>query len=91
MSLFTLSQIQFATNEELKELVNLLNKRGKIYMKVYLVLDNLGRPLEAFAYPEHAQEYMNSTLTPGLTVLEKTMWWSYLRSKEHDADRPSMP
>jgi len=91
MTLLTLRQIQEATPEEIEELVHFLNSRGKVFMKVFLVLDAEGKPKEAFAYPEHATHYMNSTLATGLSVVEMTIWWSFLKPKEHDADRPSMP
>jgi hypothetical protein len=93
VSLLSLRQIQEASLTEIEELVNFLNSRGKIFMKVFLVLDAQGKPVEAFAYPDHAMHYINSTLTPGLTVEERTIWWSYLkpRSPEHDAGGSSMP
>lgn len=90
MSLLTITQVQFATGEEISELIHLLNKRG-VNLNVYLVLDKEDRPVQAFVYPEHAAQYTNSTLQTGLTVKEMRVWWSNLKPTEHDADRPSMP
>lgn len=70
--------------EELKQLIAQINGQWKgLTMKTFIVQNKDGLILEAFAFEEHAAQYVNSTLAPELRVTEKTVWWSFLRPSDH--------
>ena len=82
--MITVDDILALTGDQLKQVLAEINANWKgATMKVYIVQDNDGKILETFAFEEHAHQYVNSTLAPSLHIIQKTVWWSYLKPSDH--------